>query len=67
MAPKRKLLLNALNNRAGLRFRKFAALVEAFGSELLRINGSHHIFARRNVREIVRAASASRAGVAGWR
>ena len=53
MAPKRTLLRTALNDLAGLHFRVFTARVEAFGCEVLRFNGSDHIFARRNAREIV--------------
>ena len=55
MASRRKLFLKALNNPRGLRFREFTTLVEAFGFELKRITGSHHIYAHPNVREIVNA------------
>jgi predicted RNA binding protein YcfA (HicA-like mRNA interferase family) len=55
MATKRKLFLKALNNPLGLRFGDFTRLVEAFGFRLLRINGSHHVFARAGIQEIVNA------------
>jgi predicted RNA binding protein YcfA (HicA-like mRNA interferase family) len=55
MPNPRKLFLKALNNPNGLRFREFTALVEAFGFELRRISGSHHIFGRPDVQEIVNA------------
>ena len=55
MANPRKLLLKAINNPQGLRFREFTALVEAFGFELRRISGSHHIYARQGILEIVNA------------
>ena len=51
MASKRKLFLKALNNPRGLRFEEFTALVEAFGFKLLRISGSHHIYAHPRVVE----------------
>lgn len=53
MASKRKLFLKALNNPRGLRFAEFTALVEAFGFRRQRITGSHHIYARSEVQEIV--------------
>jgi hypothetical protein len=55
MAPKRKLLLEALNNPTGRRFREFTSLIEAFAFTLTRITGSHHIFSRPEVLEIVNA------------
>lgn len=39
-----KLRLKALNRPHALRFAELVALVEAFGFELDRIDGSHHIF-----------------------
>ncbi len=55
MAPKRKLLLEALNNPTGRRFREVTSLIEAFGVKLTKITGSHHIFSRPEVLEIVNA------------
>ena len=40
-------------------FREFAALVRAFGFQLVRVNGSHHIFARPNVPQLVNLQDAS--------
>ena len=53
MANKRELLLKAYNNPRGLRFGEFISLVEAFGFEFRRQVGSHRIYARSDVREIV--------------
>lgn len=55
MAAKRTLFLKALNNPLGLRFGDFTTLVKAVGFRLIRITGSHHIFARDEVHEIVNA------------
>jgi hypothetical protein len=40
----RKLYLRALNSQRNLRFDQAVALANAFGFELDRIEGSHHIF-----------------------
>jgi predicted RNA binding protein YcfA (HicA-like mRNA interferase family) len=44
MTKKQKLLANILCGSKNIRFDEFATLVEAFGFQLARINGSHHIF-----------------------
>jgi predicted RNA binding protein YcfA (HicA-like mRNA interferase family) len=49
----RKLLQKALSSPASLRFEEACALARAFGFHLSRVSGSHHIFARRKVRELV--------------
>jgi predicted RNA binding protein YcfA (HicA-like mRNA interferase family) len=49
----RKLLEQALNNPAGLRFEEGKRLAQAFGFRLDRINGSHHIFVRSGVPRLV--------------
>ncbi|MGH2558178.1 MAG: type II toxin-antitoxin system HicA family toxin [Thermomicrobiales bacterium] len=41
----RRLLRRAQTNPAALRFNELEALALAFGFELVRITGSHHIFA----------------------
>ncbi len=46
-----------MNDRAVLHFREFTDMIEAFGFELLRINGSRRIVAWRNVREIANVQS----------
>jgi predicted RNA binding protein YcfA (HicA-like mRNA interferase family) len=48
-----RILIRAYNNPAGLSFREFQRLVEAFGFRLSRINGSHHIYVRPGTAEIV--------------
>lgn len=53
MASKRKLYLKALNNPRGLRFAEFTTLVEAFGFVLDRQRGSHRMYAREDVRDLV--------------
>lgn len=40
----RKLLLKALNSPQNLRFAELCALASAFGYQLDRVKGSHHIF-----------------------
>jgi predicted RNA binding protein YcfA (HicA-like mRNA interferase family) len=49
----RKLLRKALSSPASLRFNEACALAEAFGFRLSRISGSHHLFVREGVRELV--------------
>ena len=41
---KRKLLQKALSGPKNFRFNQMVELVEAFGFQLSRISGSHHIF-----------------------
>ena len=53
MASKRKLFLKALNNPRGLRFEEFTALVEAFGFAFKRQEGSHRMYFRDGVPELV--------------
>ena len=48
-----KLLQKALSSPANLRFSEVCALARAFGFHLSRVSGSHHIFARQDVRELV--------------
>jgi predicted RNA binding protein YcfA (HicA-like mRNA interferase family) len=48
-----KLLQKALQSPANLRFEKACTLARAFGFHLSRVSGSHHIFARPGVRELV--------------
>ncbi len=44
MSKKQKLLAKILNNPKNLRFDDFVLIIQAFGFELVRITGSHHIF-----------------------
>lgn len=50
---KRKLLKKALSGGRNLAFRELVALVEAFGFELARVSGSHHIFEHPEIPELV--------------
>ncbi len=50
---KQKLLEKILAGSHNIRFDDFVTLVKAFGFELTRIRGSHHIFEHPNVREII--------------
>ena len=49
----KKLLQKALHSPANLRFEEACMLARAFGFHLSRVNGSHHIFARQGVAELV--------------
>lgn len=49
----RKLLQKILSGSSNVRFSDMVRLVEAFGFQLSRINGSHHIFMHPDVRELV--------------
>jgi predicted RNA binding protein YcfA (HicA-like mRNA interferase family) len=49
----RKVLEKAISSPASLRFEEACALARAFGFHLSRVSGSHHIFAREGVRELV--------------
>lgn len=49
----RKLLQKALSSPANLRFDEACALARAFGFHLSRVSGSHHIFVRQGVRELL--------------
>jgi predicted RNA binding protein YcfA (HicA-like mRNA interferase family) len=49
----RKILQKALSSPANLRFGEACDLAQAFGFHLSRVSGSHHIFVREGVRELV--------------
>lgn len=51
---RRKLLLKLLaGNLQNVRFSDFQAILEAFGFELVRVSGSHHIYAHQEIRVMV--------------
>ena len=50
---KKKLLARILGGSRNVRFSEFVNLVEAFGFRLSRISGSHHIFTRPGIPELV--------------
>lgn len=48
-----KLLAKAMAKQTNLRFTDMIRLVEAFGFKLVRVSGSHHIYARDGVDELI--------------
>jgi len=56
---KKRLLKRILAGSHDVRFAEFVALVEAFGFRLSRVSGSHHIFVRDGVRELVNLQNVS--------
>ncbi len=50
---KYKLLRRILNSPENTRFSEFKELVIAFSFYLSRINGSHHIFTNKNIKELI--------------
>jgi len=50
---KRKLLKKVLSGSKNVRFKEMVTLVEAFGFQLSRVSGSHHIFVHPQVRELI--------------
>ena len=50
---KQKLLETALNNPQSLRFTEAIKLAEAFGFQVARIRGSHHILKRPGIPELL--------------
>ena len=52
MKPK-KLLKKILNNNRNIRFADMIKLVTAYGFELKRINGSHHIFVHPELKKFL--------------
>lgn len=54
----RKTLERILAGSRNIRFEDMRRLAEAFGFELARINGSHHIFVHPDVNELVNLQNA---------
>ena len=50
---KRKLLQKVLSGSKNVRFGDVRTLMEAFGFQVVRVSGSHHIFAHPEVPELV--------------
>ncbi|OGV69848.1 MAG: hypothetical protein A3K19_29030 [Lentisphaerae bacterium RIFOXYB12_FULL_65_16] len=50
---RRRLLQNILGGSKNVRFADMISLVEGFGFHLSRTDGSHHIFTRQDVPELV--------------
>lgn len=53
MTKKEKLLRKLLSGSKNVRFDDMVSLVEAFGFQLARVSGSHHIFEHPEVTELV--------------
>lgn len=53
MPSARKLLARILGGSRNVAFNDFIKLVEAFGFRLLRVSGSHRIFGRPGVSELI--------------
>ena len=53
MTRKQKLLKRLLVSQTNVRFSEATALAEAFGFQLSRISGSHHIFTHPNVPQLL--------------
>lgn len=53
MNPRRLLACVARGDLANVSFSDMRRLVEAFGFELRRTSGSHHVFAHPDVRELI--------------
>lgn len=53
MVKKRKLFDKMLNSPQNIRFEEFIVLLQAFGFILSRTKGSHHIFTRDDIMEIL--------------
>ena len=52
---KRKLLERIKSHQRNVRFDDFVALIKSYGFKLIRIKGSHHIFERLDVFDMVNA------------
>ena len=52
---KHKLLEGIKSHQKNVRFSDFVSLIKAFGFTLIRIKGSHHIFERTDVNDMVNA------------
>jgi predicted RNA binding protein YcfA (HicA-like mRNA interferase family) len=50
---RRKLLQKIVGGSKNIRFSEMVNLAEGFGFKLSRTDGSHHIFARPDIRELV--------------
>jgi hypothetical protein len=52
-----KLLKKALSSGKNLRFAELTTLAEGFGFRLVRVSGSHHIYARPGIPELLNLQS----------
>jgi len=50
---KKKFLRRIINNKQNVSFKDFVQLIRAFGFQLERVKGSHHIFVHPVIRELI--------------
>lgn len=53
MVKKRKLFQKILSSPKNIRFEEFITLLEAFGFEMARIRGSHHVFSHPDIETLL--------------
>ena len=53
MTKKRKLIQKLLSSSKNIRFSEAQSAIEAFGFQLARISGSHHIYIHPDVPELI--------------
>ncbi len=53
MSKRTKILAKILAGSKNISFRDFILLVEGFGFNLIRVNGSHHIYNHPNIKELI--------------
>lgn len=53
MINKKKLLAKILQGTKNVKFNELETLIKTFGFELAKINGSHHIYNRDDIPEII--------------
>ena len=59
MTKKRKLIQKVLSGSKNIRFSEAQAAIEAFGFQLTRISGSHHIYIHPDVPELINLQNVS--------
>ncbi len=58
MVKKRKLLKKVISGSRNIRFSELTILAEAFGFELVRTSGGHHIFSHPDIPELINLQNA---------
>lgn len=59
MTKKRKLIQKVLSGSKNIRFSEAQSAIEAFGFQLTRISGSHHIYIHPDVPELINLQNVS--------
>jgi hypothetical protein len=59
MTKKRKLIRKLLSGSKNIRFSEAQSAIEAFGFQLTRISGSHHIYIHPDVPELINLQNVS--------